>query len=407
MASFLDTIRMNNIFGGGTPVGMPNLQGPSLDFFSDMLNRALPALEASRRREKIFDLEHRDRKPVLGEVGFIADKLAGKQPQQIQQPMNTIYGGDIKSSPFKNTLDEAEAKRHDPQFKNYITTDKDKDKNQAKLEEIAAQLNREKEITALRGQNTIAAEKEKGSQTRQTEEVKTSGRKDVEEVKGDQTRKTEDVKNTGKMALAGQIMNINDPHNPGKQISVIVKPDGTVLNAELNKEQIGPSTKPGTPNQVPATAKDIEKQQILRKMTNEALAGLNELVDEKGNLKPDIQWGVGWSNLGGFAPYIPTSPQKTASKKIRQVIAKQVLGLVSEMKSQTKTGATGFGNMSNKDLGLLEDAASALDPNMSESDFAKEVVKMRDLISKSLQSREEDKDHDSIVDGLLKKYGVQ
>ena len=67
---------------------------------------------------------------------------------------------------------------------------------------------------------------------------------------------------------------------------------------------------------------------------------------------------------------------------------------MSEMKSASKTGATGFGQLSNKELGVLQDASTALKRTLSPQDADKYLTKMENAAKKVLGIPIEEKSGD-------------
>lgn len=57
--------------------------------------------------------------------------------------------------------------------------------------------------------------------------------------------------------------------------------------------------------------------------------------------------------------------RKMWENNINQLLSKKVVELMSEMKRVSSTGATGFGNMSNKDLATLREASTALSKDLA------------------------------------------
>jgi hypothetical protein len=56
-----------------------------------------------------------------------------------------------------------------------------------------------------------------------------------------------------------------------------------------------------------------------------------------------------------------------------------VVDLLGELKSQSKTGATGFGALSDKELSILQSSASKLEnSNMSDQDVIAELGRIRE-----------------------------
>lgn len=83
--------------------------------------------------------------------------------------------------------------------------------------------------------------------------------------------------------------------------------------------------------------------------------------------------------FGGLEGRIaPAFPGKIEFNKNYQYLkAKNILNILGEMKQQSRTGATGFGAMNEKELKLIEDAAQRLDVTMDEKTAGKYLNEMK------------------------------
>lgn len=176
-----------------------------------------------------------------------------------------------------------------------------------------------------------------------------------------------------------------DPNDPSKQISVQVN-DRTGETRPLDIP--GTIVRPGSAKDI-QTRKDAEalkatKRESIRNKAQTSLNLLNELLDPKTDkLTPEAARAVGKSSVGNW---IPTTLGYSGSSKINKLSKSQILDLIGEMKSQSQTGATGFGNMSNKDLSILEGAASLLEKTgLDEETYRKELIRVKEVLNRALQ----------------------
>jgi hypothetical protein len=88
--------------------------------------------------------------------------------------------------------------------------------------------------------------------------------------------------------------------------------------------------------------------------------------------------------FGGLEGRIaPAFPGKIEFNKNYEFLkAKNILNILGEMKSQSKTGATGFGAMNEKELKLIQDAAQRLDVTMDEKTAGKYLNEMKQSFQK-------------------------
>lgn len=186
-----------------------------------------------------------------------------------------------------------------------------------------------------------------------------------------------------------------DPQDPKKQVSVQVK-DGT--------GEVRPISLPGTVVK-PGSAKDVQKQldtekqeadseELLKTHASDALGVLDEIskatgkFDEEGNsieeMNPNAQNITGKS--GNIPPWIMDLSSGNASVRASIDRLKSMLTLdrMQSLKSQSKSGTTGFGsNMNQKEFSTLISSASKLATmNQSEPSYGKELGRVRTLLKK-------------------------
>ena len=64
-------------------------------------------------------------------------------------------------------------------------------------------------------------------------------------------------------------------------------------------------------------------------------------------------------------------PRKNWESNVNKLLSQKVLDVMTAMKKASKTGATGFGNLSNKELGILQNASTALNKGLTPDDAAR------------------------------------
>jgi hypothetical protein len=180
----------------------------------------------------------------------------------------------------------------------------------------------------------------------------------------------------------GQPYMITDPNDPTKQIAVRWNPATETLDPiTYNDQNVAGLTKPGTP---PRTGQFVQPKNLdsIREQAQGALEEIKDVLGDDDNLTPAGARAVGKSSV---ANWVPTTKGYAGAASINRVKAQRVLSLIGEMKAQSKTGATGFGNMSNKDLATLERAATKLDTGLDEETFKKEMIRIRTLLRKVME----------------------
>jgi len=176
---------------------------------------------------------------------------------------------------------------------------------------------------------------------------------------------------------------VTDPNDPSKQINVRHNDiTGEVKPIELP----GVITRSGSAKDMQANidTKNLKatQRENIKSKAQESLDSISELMDDKNQLTPEAARAVGKSAVGNW---IPTSLGYSGSAKIKKLASQRILDVIGEMKSQTKTGATGFGALNMKELGVLEKAASLLDTGLDEETFRSELQKIKDRLQLALQ----------------------
>jgi hypothetical protein len=90
-------------------------------------------------------------------------------------------------------------------------------------------------------------------------------------------------------------------------------------------------------------------------------------------------WAVGLT--------VPGSEIQNAQSVVDYLVANRILATIDRMKAQSQTGATGFGQLSEAELLVLQQAATRLGrPGISEDDAIQALVDLRRLYEKALQN---------------------
>lgn len=92
---------------------------------------------------------------------------------------------------------------------------------------------------------------------------------------------------------------------------------------------------------------------------------------------PGVIAGLGLPGMG---------TQADATAAIKALTSKLDVNLIRQMKSQSKTGATGFGALSERELNVLENAAAMLDTSQSEPQFLERLNDIRAAAQKLTQA---------------------
>jgi hypothetical protein len=134
---------------------------------------------------------------------------------------------------------------------------------------------------------------------------------------------------------------------------------------------------------------EARQQSTLSGMADETLNAIDQLitVDPKTHqptgLADGTKYIVGGLRMPGFLADSGLIPKATAAKAaLDNLKSRLVVDLIGEMKSQSKTGATGFGQLSDKERVLLENSIGRLQSAQDEKTFYTELLRIRDKVAK-------------------------
>ena len=120
--------------------------------------------------------------------------------------------------------------------------------------------------------------------------------------------------------------------------------------------------------------KNLFKTQKLLKSTNDSIATIDTIIE-----------GIDSFGLTGSLPSIPGTDRVKWEQNVKKLKATLILDVMRDLKEASATGSTGFGQLSDKERQILEDAATALSRNMKPehaleilNEMKVELIKVRD-----------------------------
>ncbi len=111
---------------------------------------------------------------------------------------------------------------------------------------------------------------------------------------------------------------------------------------------------------------------------DDTTSALDELLDPNGQLKNGVGGAVGWDALRSR---IPGTSAADAKARIDRLQSRLTVDLLGEMKRQSRTGASGFGALSEKELMVLQNAAARLGSSQSDESFRQALIDVRKQLS--------------------------
>jgi len=101
----------------------------------------------------------------------------------------------------------------------------------------------------------------------------------------------------------------------------------------------------------------------------------------------EIEKRMGSFGLFGDLPSIPGTQRKNWEVNINKLVAENVLKVMNDLKTASRTGATGFGQLSNKELDLLKDASTALKRSLNPKDAQRYIDQIKKSMNKIIEEQ--------------------
>lgn len=130
----------------------------------------------------------------------------------------------------------------------------------------------------------------------------------------------------------------------------------------------------------------------LRERSKTILSAVDKLVttDKDGNAK--LSSG-GQAIFGEYTPawarsWVPGQQATDANAALQQVMGQQIVDLIGDMKAQSRTGATGFGQLSIRELDVLQSAATQLTHRLSQPAALQQLTAIKSGLNKILKDED-------------------
>lgn len=151
------------------------------------------------------------------------------------------------------------------------------------------------------------------------------------------------------------------------------------MNAQTARMGAEQRVQAATEKQEAAAKQTQQQQESIQGNAREALRAVNDLLDAQGNLTGGAQYLYGWSSL---LPVPPGGAAANAEAARDQLVSRLTLDELTKLRQASKTGGA-LGNVSDKDVALLSNAASRLKSGkLNEAQAAIELKHIRDILNK-------------------------
>ena len=158
--------------------------------------------------------------------------------------------------------------------------------------------------------------------------------------------------------------------------------------------------------EAPEKQRELQEEQKLEKKkavnafmsAQEVISGIDNLLKEDpktGSKRFEVAVGPVEGRASGMA--LPTKKGEKSfqiNQEIKTLLAQKALNTITEMKNASRTGATGFGAMNEKELGLIEADIASLDTRLSDEAFEASLNRIKKRMQKVMSQidiTEEDK----------------
>lgn len=126
---------------------------------------------------------------------------------------------------------------------------------------------------------------------------------------------------------------------------------------------------------------DLQKEE--KKKVQEAKTQMvMDSAQDTLNTISEVEKGINYFGLTGGLPSIPGTARKNWEVNVNKLLSGKIINLMTSMKEASKTGATGFGQLSEKELKVLQEASTALKRGLSSKDAQKYLNEMKKAAQK-------------------------
>ncbi len=163
------------------------------------------------------------------------------------------------------------------------------------------------------------------------------------------------------------------------------------VDAEGNQTRFGAGEKPFTMPQ----PKPKESKKVVAGSLNDTLHEYDNMINEAQAIKDDPSLGTA-TGMTSFMGAVPGTGAKRVAARLETLKAKTLLNVLGSMKQLSKTGASGFGQLSEIEGENIRNSVSTLDRKQSTADFTASL----DRFIKEMQTKKQ-----SLLDTFTTTYG--
>jgi len=309
------------------------------------------------------------------------------------------------------TVNDMLKQQHETEVEKHNRANEQAAQARAEIQQFAAN-NREWQFTSPKGGNYTFINKLTGEKRDTGVPTGTLSQLDEMNLSASNAMARTEV-NAGAKGQLGEIPDPNDPTGQ-KKMSVWITTDaqGNPVVKPVTMGSGGPQVNPNkTSSAAPVdNAATAKTNQDIQDKARESLAVIDELMGNDNKLKSTS--GIGM--LGTATRHIPGTEAYNNAVVVNRLKGVLTLDLIQQMRAASRSGSTGFGRITNKELDLLQNAASQLDPSQTPEKFEEQLKIVKEKLNKILLPSDSNSPVSTAVPGstkkptaadLIKKYG--
>ena len=137
------------------------------------------------------------------------------------------------------------------------------------------------------------------------------------------------------------------------------------------------------PQDIKAEMDIADRERANTLATQSIKTSAQDTIDTIGVVRKGLTMPTGFGFFGDF-PSIPGTKRATWETYVNKLLSTKIVNLMNEMKNASKTGATGFGQLNEKELAVLTNAATALKKTLPAEDAEKILDELETIAGKVL-----------------------
>ena len=161
-------------------------------------------------------------------------------------------------------------------------------------------------------------------------------------------------------------------------------------NYIVNRKEFSKSGVKETPLMSSGEGKFRQEQDEKKKANEERDSIILDSANDTLNTIKEVEGGMKYFGLTGDVWSIPGTARKNWEVNVNKLLSGKILDVMTKMKEASKTGGTGFGQLSNKELEVLRQASTSLKKSLSKKDAQRYLNDMKSAMKKVVENKSKD-----------------